>query len=263
MTADHLLVAVVSLCASALTLFSGFGLGTLLMPILALLFPVPLAVAATAVVHLLNNLFKLVLVGRHADRRVVLRFGVPAALGALLGARLLLGLADLPVLIRYEFLGATREVHGVELLIGSLIVFFAMLELSPRAARLAVPPRLLPAGGLLSGFFGGLSGNQGALRAAFLIRAGLDKNAFVGTSVACSIIVDVLRLALYGTAFLGQGRLALDATTASTVGIAVVAAFAGAFVGVRLLGKVTLRFVELAVAIAMVLIGAGLASGLL
>lgn len=263
MTAEHLLVAAVSLCASALTLFSGFGLGTLLMPVLALLFPVPLAVAATAVVHLLNNLFKLALVGRHADLRVVLRFGLPAALGAVLGARLLLGLAGLPVLFRYEFLGATREVQGVELLVGLLIVAFAALELYPRAGRLAVPARLLPVGGLLSGFFGGLSGNQGALRAAFLIRAGLDKNAFVGTSVVCSIVVDVLRLALYGLAFLGQGQLAIDEAAMTTVAVAVVAAFSGAFIGVRLLGKVTLRFVELAVASAMTLIGVALAGGLL
>lgn len=263
MTAEHLLVAAVSLSASALTLFSGFGLGTLLMPVLALLFPVPLAIAATAVVHLLNNLFKLLLVGRYADARVVFRFGLPAALGALLGARLLLGIADLPALFRYDLLGATREIYGVKLLVGLLIVLFALLELSPRTARLAIPPHLMPAGGLLSGFFGGLSGNQGALRAAFLIRAGLDKNAFVGTSAVCSTIVDVLRLSLYGMAFLGQGRLALDGAAATTVAVAVLAAFCGAVVGVRLLGKVTLRFVELAVATAMMLIGIGLASGLL
>lgn len=40
------------------------------------------------------------------------------------------------------------------------------------------------------------------------------------------------------------------------------AAFLGAYVGKRLLKKVTLRFVELTVATAMVLIGGGLAAGL-
>jgi len=262
-TGELLLVAAVALGASALTLFSGFGLGTLLMPVLALLFPVPVAIAATAVVHLLNNLFKLALVGRHAVGSVVLRFGLPAALGALVGARLLLGLAELPVIGSYEFLGAVREIEPIKLTIGLLILLFAALELSPRVARLEVPSRFLPAGGLLSGFFGGLSGNQGALRAAFLIRAGLDKNQFVGTSVLCSVIVDVLRLVLYGVAFdtlaggEATGRLPV------TVAVAVVAAFTGAFLGVRLLGKVTLRFVQLAVAGLMMLVGGGLASGLL
>lgn len=263
MTGELLLVAIVALGASALTLFSGFGLGTLLMPVLALLFPVPVAVAATAVVHLLNNIFKLALVGRHAVGPVVLRFGLPAALGALVGARLLLGLAELPVIGNYEFLGAEREIEPIKLTIGLLILLFAALELSPQVARLEVPSRFLPAGGLLSGFFGGLSGNQGALRAAFLIRAGLDKNQFVGTSVVCSVIVDVLRLLLYGVAFdtLAGGETSEQLPV--TVAVAVVAAFAGAFLGVRLLGKVTLRFVQLAVAGLMMLVGGGLASGLL
>ncbi len=88
---ELLSIAVVALLASGLTLFSGFGLGTILMPVFALFFPVTLAVAATAVVHIANNLFKLVLLARAADWRVVLRFGVPAALAAVAGAALLAG----------------------------------------------------------------------------------------------------------------------------------------------------------------------------
>ena len=85
---DYLLVCGVALLVSGLTLYSGFGLGTLLMPVFALFFPVSVAVAATAVVHLLNNLFKVVLVGRRADWTVVARFGLPAALAAFVGAAL-------------------------------------------------------------------------------------------------------------------------------------------------------------------------------
>ena len=75
---EYLVVAVVALLASTLTFFSGFGLGTLLLPAFALFFPVEQAIAMTAVVHLLNALFKALLIGRHADRGVVLRFGLPA-----------------------------------------------------------------------------------------------------------------------------------------------------------------------------------------
>ena len=81
----YLVVCSVAFVASGLTLFSGFGLGTLLLPAFALCFPVEQAVALTAVVHFLNNLFKLALVGRHADRRAVLWFGVPAIGAALVG----------------------------------------------------------------------------------------------------------------------------------------------------------------------------------
>ena len=64
---DYLIISVVAFVVSGVTLFSGFGLGTVLMPTFALFFAVPVAVAATAVVHLANNCFKLVLVGRQAD----------------------------------------------------------------------------------------------------------------------------------------------------------------------------------------------------
>ncbi len=232
------------------------------MPVLALLFPVPIAVAATAVVHLCNNLFKLALVGRHANLAVVTKFGLTAALGAVIGSLVLLRLAAAPVLLRYELFGATREIASVQLAIGLLIMVFALLELSPRVARLAIPARYLPLGGLASGFFGGLSGNQGALRAAFLIRAGLDKNSFVGTSVVCSVIVDTLRITIYGLAFFGNTDWLSDPHLRQTVLVAIIAAFSGAFIGVRLLQKVTLRFVQLTVATLMLLIGAGLALGL-
>ena len=83
-------VCLIAFGASALTFFSGFGLGTLLLPAFAFFYPIEIAVASTAVVHFLNGLFKLLLVGRHADRRTVLRFGIPAIPAAFLGAWLLL-----------------------------------------------------------------------------------------------------------------------------------------------------------------------------
>ncbi len=75
---DFVIVCLVALGASGLTLFSGFGLGTLLLPAFLLFFPADLAVAMTALVHFLNNTFKLILLGRHADRSVAIRFGIPA-----------------------------------------------------------------------------------------------------------------------------------------------------------------------------------------
>src|SRR5918995_1196011 len=85
----------VAFLASGLTFFSGFGLGTLLLPAFALFFPVDRAIALTAVVHFLNNLFKLGLVGQQADRRVGLRFGLPAVVASFVGAGVLVWLADL------------------------------------------------------------------------------------------------------------------------------------------------------------------------
>lgn len=86
------IIGVVALLASTLTLFSGFGLGTVLTPVFVLFFPVPLAVAATAIVHFANNLFKFALLAKQADWAVVMRFGIPAAIAALVGFGLITGL---------------------------------------------------------------------------------------------------------------------------------------------------------------------------
>jgi hypothetical protein len=259
---DFVVVGVAALVASGLTLFSGFGLGTILTPVFALFFPVATAVAMTAVVHLANNLFKIGLVGRDADWPVVMRFGLPAALAAIVGALLLSRVSAMAPWYAYELMGRPHEITPVKASIGVVIAVFALLELSPAFARISFDSRWLPLGGLVSGFFGGLSGNQGALRSAFLVKAGLSKESYVGTSAMCAVVVDGVRILVYGLVIQATWSDQMDSHAALTVGAAVVSAFLGSFLGNRLLKKVTLRAVELAVALLMVLIGGGLASGL-
>ncbi len=260
---SYLLVCLVALLASGLTLFSGFGLGTLLLPAFALFFPVEIAVAATAIVHLINNLFKLLLVGSKANRRAVLALGVPAIPGALAGAWLLTYLSDLPQLASYDLFGRAASVTGVKLVVALLIAGFALLELTSAEGRLAMGSRYLPLGGLIMGLFGGLSGHQGGLRSAFLIRCGLSKEAFIGSGVACAVLVDVSRLVVYGWAFLAvdsgmDGRVHGPLILAATV-----AALCGAWVGVRLMDKVSLTFVRRLVGVLLLALALGLGLGII
>lgn len=239
-----LVVAAVASLAAALTFFSGFGLGTLLLPAFAAFFPVDQAVALTAVVHFLNGLFKLALVGRHADRRVVLRFGLPAMVAAFAGAALLIRLAGLPPLHEYTISGRPFAVVPVKLVIGILLLLFTLAELLPRFRDARIGPRWLPLGGVLSGFFGGLSGHQGALRTAFLARAGLSKEAFIATGAAIACLIDVTRLGLYARNVSGVS----DNLNWGLLGAAVLAAFAGSLLGNRFLKKMTLAGVQRVVA---------------
>ena len=96
---EIVIVSIAALFASALTLFSGFGLGTLLMPVVAIFFPVDVAIAITAMVHLANNVFKVALVGKKANRTVLLSFGIPAVVFAFLGALVLGWLSGVPPLL--------------------------------------------------------------------------------------------------------------------------------------------------------------------
>lgn len=258
---ELVLIGVAALVISALTLFSGFGLGTVLMPVFALFFPVPLAIAATAVVHFANNIFKFGLMAKQADWRVVARFGVTAAVAATAGASLLNLFDKMPVVASYTLGGSTFEITVIKAVIGTLIVVFALLEMSPRFQALAFPSSWLPLGGALSGFFGGLSGNQGALRSAFLLKSGLSKEAFIATGVVSAVIIDAARLVVYGTGFMAD-HLAKSHELLAPVAVGTICAFIGSFAGKRMLQKVTLHTVQIVVAVAMLLIGAGLVAGL-
>lgn len=259
------IVATVAFCAALLTLFSGFGLGTLLLPVFALFLPVELAVAATAVVHLANNLFKLALVGRFANRSVVLAFGLPSMAAAFIGAWLLAGMSELPPISSYALGPIHAEVTWPKLVIGPLIAFFALFDLVPRLSGFTVDRRWLPLGGVLSGFFGGVSGQQGALRAAFLVKSGLDRDAFIGTSVVVAVMVDLSRLVVYGTSFIGKHFATLGAGAGDEVPrlmvTATLAAFAGSFVGSRLVRSVTLDVLQKLVGVMIIALGAALAAG--
>jgi uncharacterized protein len=242
-----------------LTFFSGFGLGTILTPVFMVYFPVELAIALVGVVHFFNNIFKLILVGRNANRDVLIRFGIPAVMAALLGSWLLLQISDLPPLFDYRAFGREFEVSSVKFIISILLIVFASMDLIPRFKKLEFGKDKLPIGGFLSGFFGGLSGNQGALRSAFLIKAGLTKEAFIGTAVVVSTFVDFTRLSMYATKISSSGLfdnrvLMLSAT---------LSAIAGAYLGNKLLKKITLDFLQITVAIMLILLSIALGAGVL
>ncbi|MCC5917708.1 MAG: sulfite exporter TauE/SafE family protein [Cryomorphaceae bacterium] len=256
---DFLIITIVAFTAAILTFFSGFGLGTILTPVFMVFFPVELAIGLTGIVHFFNNIFKLILVGRNADKAVLLRFGIPAVIAAFIGSWLLFNIPDASPLFSYEMFGKTFEVYPVKFIISLLLIAFASMDLLPFFNKLQFGKDKLSIGGALSGFFGGLSGNQGALRSAFLIKAGLSKEAFIGTAVVVSTFVDFTRLSVYATKFTRAG---LNENLAIVL-CATLAAIAGAFIGNKLLKKVTLHFLQVVVAIMLILISIALGAGLI
>jgi uncharacterized membrane protein YfcA len=253
------IISIAAFLASVLTFFSGFGLGTLLLPVFAIFFPVDTAIALTGVVHFANNLFKIILVGRHVDRPVLLRFGIPAIAASFAGAWALLGLSDLPVSYRYEMWGKLLEVTPVKLVVAVLLLVFGLLEFSPRFRSVQFERKRLVWGGILSGFFGGLTGMQGAIRSAFLIKSGLGKEAYIATGVMIACFIDFTRLSVYASRF-RETNLEENITL---VIAAVLAAIGGALVGNRLLKKVTLKLVQGVVAVMLVLIALGMGMGVI
>ncbi len=255
---EYILICLVAFLGSGLTLFSGFGLGTLLLPVFGLFFPIELSIALTAIVHFLNNLFKLTLLGKKADKQTLLSFGIPSILAAFAGAFVLQLLSNMQPLLEYDLFGKQFIILPIKLSIAFVLFFFSCFEIIPSLANLQFDKKYLPLGGVLSGFFGGLSGNQGALRSAFLIRSGLTKEAYIATGVVIACLVDISRLSVYSkqiffTEHIFNYPLIISAT---------LAAFAGAFIGNKLLKKITIKTIQLLVALLLfifsILLGLGI-----
>jgi uncharacterized membrane protein YfcA len=257
---ENIIIPIAAFFAALLTFFSGFGLGTILTPIFMIFFVPELAIALTGIVHLLNNCFKLFLVGRHADKDIVLSFGITAIIGAFAGSWLLMNINNQQPLFTYQLFEKMIAVYPVKFIISVLLAIFSCIDLLPYFRNLQFKRNKLPLGGFLSGFFGGLSGNQGALRAAFLIKSGLSSTAFIGTTVIISTMVDIIRLSIYGnglqlSAHISQNKWLLLYT--------IIAGTAGSYVGNILFKKITIRILQIIVAIMLILLSIALGSGII
>jgi uncharacterized membrane protein YfcA len=155
------------------------------------------------------------------------------------------------------------QITPLKLVIGMLMIGFALFELLPRFQALEFDRRFLPLGGVLSGFFGGLSGHQGALRSAFLAKAGLTTERFVGSNAVIGFLVDLTRISVYLALFTAAGGAASGFSDWPLVVTGAAAAFCGVLVGKRYLHKVTMKSVRTLVATLLFAVGAALLLGLL
>lgn len=255
---EYIIICLFALIGSGLTFFSGFGLGTLLVPVFAIFFPIDLAIALTAVVHFLNNIFKLTLIGKNASRQIIFKFGLPAVLSAFLGAYVLTFIADVAPLYTYTISDKILYITPIKLTIAILLFIFSLFDIVPKLVKLNFDEKYIPLGGLLSGFFGGLSGNQGALRTAFLIRANLTKETFIATGVVIAVLIDISRLTVYSADILKVG----DKIDYMLLVSATLSAFLGAVIGNRVLKKITIKTLQLMVGVMLlifsVLLGLGI-----
>ncbi len=256
---QYIIISLVAFIGSGLTLFSGFGLSTLLIPAFGLFFPIDVTIALTAIVHFLNNAFKMSLLGRFADRNVVLRFGIPSVIAAFTGAYLLSSITGLHPLHQYTIGVKTFTIMPVKMIIGCLLIFFALFDIIPGLRNIQVSRKHLILGGFLSGFFGGVSGNQGMLRSAFLIRAELSKEAFIATGIMIACITDVSRLLVYSTQIFEKKNefdyLLISAATLS--------AFAGAYLGNRFIRKINIAILQYFVGALLITFGILLIAGII
>jgi hypothetical protein len=228
------LVLLVAIAAGAVAAVTGFGIGSLLTPLLALQVDTRLAVAAVSIPHVVGTAVRFWLLRSGIDRQVLWSFGLTSAAGGLIGA-MLHGWADNRLL---------TAVFGV------LLLFAAMSEVSGLAQRMRFHGWVAWVAGAVSGLLGGLVGNQGGIRSAALLGFNLSKETFVGTATAIALFVDGARLPVY---LATQHREI--AALGSPVALATVGVTIGTVLGSRVLVRIPEVWFRRVLALVLVVLG--------
>jgi uncharacterized membrane protein YfcA len=208
---------VAGVIAGSIAAVTGFGIGSVLTPVLALQVDTRLAVALVSIPHLIGTALRFSLLHGGVDRRVLWSFGLTSAAGGLAGALLY---------------GAANS-RWLTVLFGVLLLFAAVSESIGLARRMRFRGWVAWVAGALSGVLGGLVGNQGGIRSAALVGFGLRKDMFVGTATAIALFVDGARVPVYLYTQHAELRAAL-----LWIILTVIAVVVGTLVGTHALGRI-------------------------
>src|SRR5213594_778810 len=209
-----------SIAAGVIAEISGFGIGSVLTPVVSTQIDTKLAVAIVSIPHLIGTFFRFVRLKRFVNRPVALTFGIASAIGGLLGA----------------VLNAYASAASLAYVFGALLVFAGLHGITGLAERMELKGPWRSIGGFMSAAFGGLVGNQGGIRSAAMLGFDLSKESFVATATAIALVVDSARMPVY---FATQHDGIFRSWT--IVLIATAGVLAGTFAGTRLLDRIAER----------------------
>lgn len=234
MSEFDLIVIIGSLVAGAIASVAGFGIGSLLTPILALNADTKVAIAAVAIPHLFATALRFWILRKHLDRKVLLHFGILSAIGGLLGA----------------ILNSVFNPSALSLTFGLILMFAGFTGVTALNEKFNFGKRTAWVMGSLSGLLGGLVGNQGGIRSAALLGFNISRESFVATATAVGLIVDAARIPVYlatqSAEIFAQSRFLVIAT----IGV-----IAGTFLGMIILKRLSERIFKRSVSGLIFLLG--------
>jgi uncharacterized membrane protein YfcA len=234
MITQTILLCLLTLTAVGIGTATGFGTSTVMIPVLALFAPVPIALLFVGIIHLCGDIWKVLLFRQGLDWKLILGFGLSGIAASFLGATLSLHAQDLPL----------KRILGAFLILYMAYLFVKPTWALPKTGGTAI------CGGLLSGLFAGFFGVGGAVRAAFLTAFNLPKEVYILTSGLIALLIDVTRVSRY---MWGGTRLSHDLLFALIFCVPV--SFVGAYVAKRSLDRVPQKFFRIFVGFFLVLIG--------
>jgi uncharacterized membrane protein YfcA len=220
--------------AGGIASVAGFGIGSLLTPVLALETGMKVAVAAIGVPHLVATALRFWQLRRHVDRTVLFGFGIASGVGGLLGALALTRFSSRPLVLVF----------------GCLLVLAGVSELTGWMERVRWGRTAAWIAGVVSGTLGGLVGNQGSIRSAAMLGFRVPKESFVATATAVALFVDAARLPVY---FATQWRDI--AGVWPEVLVATAGVILGTVAGRRVLGRMPQRIFRDTIAVLLMALG--------
>jgi hypothetical protein len=176
-----LAIAALTFVASIIGTMSGFGLSTIMVPVLLLFLPLPQTLLFVGIIHLFGDVWKMLLFREGIRWKLILSFGIPGAIASFFGARLIFSVPE-AVLSR---------------LLGIVLIAYAGYLLAHRSFKIREQPAVSAGVGVSSGFLAGIFGVGGAVRAMFLSAFDLPKAVYIATSGAIASVIDLTRLATY------------------------------------------------------------------
>jgi len=212
----------------------GFGIGSFLTPILAIKTGFGIAVAAVGIAHLFGSALRFWLLRKEVNREVLLRFGILSAIGGLVGALLQSW--------------ATNSVLAV--IFGGLMVLAGLSSIFGWSKKFKTEGSIGLIAGVLSGFFGGLVGNQGGLRAAGLVSFKLSKTEFVATATAIALVIDIFRVPVYIATSGDELKHLVAEIAIMSTGVIV-----GTLLGAPLLRRLSQRYFTVALSVVLIIVG--------
>lgn len=234
MYSQYIVLILVTLGTSVVTLFTGFGVGTIMMPVMALFFDVKVAIFLAAIVHFFNNMSRLALYRTEINWKIIQRFGVVSIIGAFIGS----------------YAQIYLDSDWLKVGVGLFLAIYALLSLLPNSIKLELPNRVDFIGGLLSGLIGGLIGNQGAIRSLYLLKYEMEKKELIVSSALIAVIIDSTRIPVYAYTnfrYLQENIVLLSLIVFSSI--------VGTLIGSRILPKVSYDMFKKIILIGVLVLG--------
>ena len=234
MTPAHLLDFIAGFCAGAIASIAGFGIGSILTPLLGAQIGIKLAVACVSIPHVLGTTVRFWTLRHRVDKHVLRTFGLMSAAGGLAGALL-------------HAVVTSPQLKGI---FACILIFAGFMGMTGLSDRIRFGRAGAWIAGGVSGLLGGLIGNQGGIRAAAMLAFDVPKEAFVATATAIALIVDGVRMPVYAFTN-GKAMLAVWPLIATTT----VAVILGTLLGRALLGRIPEKIFRRVVSAVILVLG--------